>query len=144
MRISATSGVQALKLQADPNSLFRRMMGFQKCRTLRLLAADVATRKESGILCRGRRVGHWPAITAPAVLFPSIYSRTKSLGVLQSLLHSRVALPCSFCLSFTIMPDTFNNIFLTSENLAFSMPLILVCTTYVSVFSICGAPRAFS
>lgn len=30
------------------------------------------------------------------------------------------------------MPDTFNNIFLTTENLAFSLPLIIVCATYVS------------
>ena len=30
------------------------------------------------------------------------------------------------------MPEPNNNIFLTTENLAFSMPLILVCSLYVS------------
>jgi hypothetical protein len=30
------------------------------------------------------------------------------------------------------MPEPNNNIFLTTENLAFSLPLILVCTIYVS------------
>jgi hypothetical protein len=29
------------------------------------------------------------------------------------------------------MPDTSNNVFLTTENLAFSLPLIIVCVTYV-------------
>lgn len=30
------------------------------------------------------------------------------------------------------MPDSFNNIFMTTENLAFSLPLIFVCVAYVS------------
>lgn len=39
-----------------------------------------------------------------------------------------------------IMPDTFNNIFLTTENLAFSLPLIIVCATYVSVIASIDSP----
>jgi hypothetical protein len=34
------------------------------------------------------------------------------------------------------MPEKFNNIFLTTENLAFSMPLILTVTIYVRSYSV--------
>jgi hypothetical protein len=30
------------------------------------------------------------------------------------------------------MPEVTNNVFLTTENLAFSLPLLFVCGTYVS------------
>lgn len=100
---------------------------------LRLLVADVVTRKESGTQSPGRRGRHWQADHSASRALP-LHQFEHKIFCNQRPRKSRAFWPCSYCLSFT-MPDTFNNIFLTSENLAFSMPLILVCTTYVSVFS---------